>query len=175
MLEKARETVAGLNLGDESYKSVEETVNGIVKALGDNKSKVETEVNAILELIGKLGSANYGMRFGLGGGFAGSWSSAGIKKPGQQANGLDYVPYDGYLALLHQGERIQTAAEADLARRYSYQQPSGFDYNAMGQAVGANMPNLGNMQIVWRGRVVADVLSEQQADSYRAMERSGWR
>lgn len=175
MLEKARETIAGLNLGDESYKSVEETVNGIVKALGDNKSKVETEVNAILELIGKLGSANYGMRFGLGGGFAGSWSSAGIKKPGQQANGLDYVPYDGYLALLHQGERIQTAAEADLARRYSYQQPSGFDYNAMGQAVGANMPNLGNMQIVWRGRVVADVLSEQQADSYRAMERSGWR
>lgn len=27
------------------------------------------------------------------------------------ANGLDYVPYDGYPAVLHQGERVQTAAE----------------------------------------------------------------
>lgn len=176
LLETAREAVSGLNLGDEAYKSVEETVNAIVKALGDKKSQVETEVNAILELVNKLSTAGYGMTFGLGGGFAGKWSSTTSKNPfGQQANGLEYVPYDGYLALLHQGERIQTAAEADLSRRYSYQQPQGFDYNALGQAVGANIPNGNSMQIIWRGRVVADILSEQQADSYRAMERSGWK
>lgn len=87
---------------------------------------------------------------------------------GSHANGLDYVPYDGYFAMLHQGERVQTAAEADLYRRYGNQAP-GPD---IGGAVRAGM---GGMQIVWRGRVVADVLSEQQGDSFRALERSGWR
>lgn len=34
------------------------------------------------------------------------------KKPdGSHANGLDYVPYDGYLATLHEGERIMTRSE----------------------------------------------------------------
>jgi hypothetical protein len=44
----------------------------------------------------------------------------------------------------------------------------------MGNAIGAHLTQ-GNMQIVWRGRVVADVLSEMQGDSYRALERSGWK
>lgn len=34
---------------------------------------------------------------------------------GSHALGLDYVPFDGYIAELHQGERIQTAAEARAA------------------------------------------------------------
>ena len=87
---------------------------------------------------------------------------------GSHANGLDYVPYDGYFAMLHQGERIQTAAEADLSRRYGNQAPSP-------DLTGAVRAGMGTMQIIWRGRVVADVLSEQQGDSFRALERSGWR
>ena len=31
--------------------------------------------------------------------------------PGQHANGLPWVPYDGYLARLHRGERVLTASE----------------------------------------------------------------
>lgn len=31
---------------------------------------------------------------------------------GSHANGLDYVPYDGYIAELHKGERVLTAEEA---------------------------------------------------------------
>ena len=32
---------------------------------------------------------------------------------GSHADGLDYVPYDGYIAELHKGERVQTAQEAN--------------------------------------------------------------
>jgi phage-related minor tail protein len=32
------------------------------------------------------------------------------------AQGLDYVPYDGYPAILHKGERVQTAVEASAGR-----------------------------------------------------------
>ena len=34
------------------------------------------------------------------------------KTDGSHANGLDYVPFDGYRATLHQGERVQTASQA---------------------------------------------------------------
>lgn len=33
------------------------------------------------------------------------------KPDGSHANGIDYVPYDGYLATLHEGERVVTRSE----------------------------------------------------------------
>lgn len=39
-------------------------------------------------------------------------SSVGNFFSGSHANGLDYVPYDGYVAQLHQGERVLTKSEA---------------------------------------------------------------
>lgn len=35
---------------------------------------------------------------------------------GSHANGLDYVPYDGYIAELHQGEAVLTSGEASFLR-----------------------------------------------------------
>ena len=40
-----------------------------------------------------------------------------VKKARPQAVGIDYVPYDNFPALLHQGERVQTAVEARSERR----------------------------------------------------------
>lgn len=42
--------------------------------------------------------------------------NAGKTPDGSHASGLDYVPYDGYLAELHKGERVQTAQEANSWR-----------------------------------------------------------
>ena len=88
------------------------------------------------------------------------------------ASGLEYVPYDGYLAMLHRGERIQTAAEASLARMYGMQTP-GFDYGTMGSAMWANAPKLGGNVYLDR-RIVGEVISSAQAQSYKNQKRSGW-
>lgn len=39
-----------------------------------------------------------------------------VEPDGSHRNGLQYVPYDGYLAELHRGERVLTAQEADAYR-----------------------------------------------------------
>jgi TP901 family phage tail tape measure protein len=38
-------------------------------------------------------------------------SSDGGRSAGSHASGLDYVPYDGYRAILHEGEKVMTAQE----------------------------------------------------------------
>ena len=95
----------------------------------------------------------------------------GTKATGGFASGLDYVPLEG-LYHLHPGERVQTVAEADLARQYSLQRP-GMDYGAFGSAMWANAPKMGG-NVYLDGRVVGAVISDQQGKSYRNLQRSGW-
>ena len=88
------------------------------------------------------------------------------------ASGLDYVPAEGYYHL-HQGERVQTAAEASLSRQYGLQQP-GMDYGTLGAAVWANAPkNSGNVYL--DGRIVGQVISQMQGNQFRSLQRSGWK
>lgn len=160
--------VEGLkDLKDPAYANTADMMAAIVQALQESQPGLAAQVEAINAILSRIIVPGFIATHPIYGSFYGS-------SIGSHANGLDNVPYDGYLAYLHQGERVQTAAEAELSRRYGLQQP-GMDYGAMGSAIGANMPGMGNMQIVWRGRVVADVLSEMQGDSYRALERSGWK
>lgn len=52
------------------------------------------------------------------------------------ATGLDYVPYNNYMARLHEGEAVLTKAEATLWRRGDGAGGSvGIDYGQLGQAV----------------------------------------
>ena len=70
------------------------------------------------------------------------------------------------------GQRVQTAAEASLARQYGMQSP-GLDYGTMGAAMWANAPNLGG-NVYLDGRTVGKVISDMQGRSYRNLQRSGW-
>lgn len=74
-----------------------------------------------------------------------------IKKPdGSHADGLDYVPYDGYIAELHKGERVQTADEAQswrsglLAAKKAVDFTSSFPLNSIPQGAVSNAYNNSN-------------------------------
>ena len=84
---------------------------------------------------------------------------------GSHASGLNYVPFDGYRAILHKGERVLTATEANIYRGTSLQQPS-VDMGALLGKVGGD--------VYLDGRVVGQVMSQRQAQSFRSLQRSGW-
>ena len=53
---------------------------------------------------------------------------------GSHANGLAYVPFDGYIAELHEGEQILTKAEARAWRNDEDSAPARIDYGRMASA-----------------------------------------
>lgn len=119
-------------------------VTGLINGLGDiansGNSIVDTLVGAIngsMDVIRNVGGKIIGaIQDGISNAWSGlvSWfnrlwdslfanrsvnvnvnkTTSGVD--GSHAGGLDYVPFDGYLAELHQGEKILTAAEAAAYR-----------------------------------------------------------
>lgn len=184
---KAQEATAGLDQSGAAEAALSNTVQGMVDGIAAKIPDLESKINEIGDLLAKL--EKYGMAFGgfnLGtiggeGGINLNFSGGSHGNPNttvsMYATGLDRVPFDGFLASLHEGESILTAEEARVWRNMKYG-PSlnnQFDYGAMGSAIGANMPNFNGMQVIWNGQVLGRVIAAQQADSLRTMERSGWR
>lgn len=185
---KAQEATAGLDQSGAAEAALSNTVQGMVDGIAAKIPDLEAKIKEIGALLATL--EEYGMSFGgLSLGTIGSGDkginlnfSGGKGNPNTTitafASGLDSVPFDGFLASLHEGESILTAEEARVWRNLKYG-PSlagnQFDYGAMGSAIGANMPNFNGMQVVWNGQVLGRVIAQQQANSLRTMERSGWR
>ena len=144
--------------------------------LKSKMTSLESDLNIASQALERLAAAAGSAASSTSGG-GGLWTYADRVKwynsyYGSHASGLDFVPFDGYVAKLHRGERIQTAAEASLLRMMGSTQPA-VDYGNIGAALWSGAPKMGG-DVYLDGRTVGKVLSEIQGRSYRSLQRSGW-
>lgn len=178
LLENAKTAVAGLDLGQEAGKNGAKTVEGLAAGIAEKVPDVKDAVDSILAQLARL--ALFGITLDLPdvipGGFFGSFSLTGTdteaEADGKHESGLNYVPFDGYLASLHAGEGILTAEENRAWQNFKNTGNTGIDYDTMGGVMRDNIRPGGNVYL--DGRVVGSVISDQQGRSYRQLQRSGW-
>lgn len=175
LVQSAADMIQQLDMYDGAQEAATSTVEGIVQGLGAGLSGITSQVDAILAQLARLTS------FSGFSGVVGNWNlgamlgARGGAVITPHANGLDYVPFDGYLAALHEGESILTAEEARVWRNFvsgGASSANNIDYDALGGVMRDNIRTGGNVYL--NGRQVGRVLDGVQADQYRGLERSGW-
>lgn len=167
MVDKAMTAIEEMNLADEATDAMEQTVEGIADGINAAVPDVASAVDAVLAELDRL--SVYGMSF--------SFDENGniqFNLDGSHATGLDHVPFDGYLAELHEGEGILTAEENRIWQRFKAGQHSSanVDYDALGGVMRDNVHAGGNVYL--DSRVVGQVVSQIQGNQYRTMQRSGF-
>ena len=169
LVENAKKAIGDLNLKDEAKTALSDTIQGIADGIEDKEDDVRKAVDDIIYQLDRLNG--YGINVSLG-----SFGSINFNSPlldGEHETGLDYVPFDGYLAGLHEGEGILTAEENRIWQRFKNgSQPQSMDYDALGATMRDNIHPGGNVYL--DGRTVGRVISAQQGNDYRAMQRSGF-
>lgn len=90
----------------------------------DIQTLLEAQPNAAEDLEKQVGEVVIPVKLAISGAFSGIsdffsglFTSGGSSGGHSFANGLPWVPYDGYLSVLHRGERVLTASEN---RNYTY-------------------------------------------------------
>ncbi len=166
--QKAKETVDGLDMADSAKTAAENTVNGIAAGIDAGSDAVRAAVERVKAIMRGL-TSGFGVSYPVN--FVGPLPQFSLD--GEHETGLDYVPFDGYLAGLHEGEGILTAEENRIWQRFKNgSQPQTMDYDALGATMRENVQAGGNVYL--DGRTVGQVLSAAQGQSYRAMTRSGF-
>ena len=163
LVDAANAAAQGLDVYHSAETAMESTVQGIADGIAAKIPSVQTQVDALNLALG-------GIDTGLS-----QWLGPRFILNGKHETGLDYVPFDNYLAALHEGESILTAEEAKVWRDFKNGGASignVIDYEAMGGVMRDNIKPGGNVYL--DGRVVGSVISAQQGNSLRALERSGW-
>lgn len=171
LVNKATEAVQALNQSAAAADATGATVSAVITALQEKQPEVDLAVDAINASIARLGSTM--PSFSWGGGIFSTIQGL-FRVNGSHATGLDFVPFDNYIAQLHEGESILSAEEANIWRQFKYGQMSSrnVDYDALGATMRDNMKTGGNVYL--DGQTVGRVISASQANDYRRLERSGW-
>ena len=167
MLAEAQKSVEGMNLAGEAAEASGSTISGIAQGISDHQGEVQTAVDGILAELNRL--SGWGVNIDLS-----PFGSFGIQvqADGSHANGLDYVPFDNYLARLHEGEAVLTAQENKVWQGMKMGDIPGAisasDLETALEGVKAG----GNVYL--DGRTVGQVVSARQGQQYRQLQRSGW-
>lgn len=167
LVDAAQAAAEDLDQYSTAESAMENTVQGIADGIAAKVSAVQAEVDALNAVLGNLGNV---------GGLVGGLFGGGFHLDGSHATGLDYVPFDNYLAQLHEGESILTAEEARVWRQFKNGGAAvrnTIDYGALHGAIWDGAPRMGG-DVYLDGRTVGRVISDQQGNSLRALERSGW-
>lgn len=144
-------------------------LSDLLSTVQSYSTSIGTAIDALLANVQKLEGLNLN---GWSGGRSGVSTDNGVP----HATGLDYVPFNGYHARLHEGEAILTAEQSRVWRGMlngPTNSNSALDYGALGGVIRENAPKAGG-DVYLDGRTVGRVISARQADSYRTYERSGY-
>ena len=168
IVSKAIEAINELNLGEEAEAAMAATVEGLAQGIADKVGDVQSAVDSIVSQINRLQGLGFG--FDIVGSTAEFFGS--LFHPHE--TGLDRVPFDGYLAKLHEGEGILTAEENLIWQRFKNGDAASrnVDYETLGSVMRDNVHAGGNVYL--DGNTVGRVISDAQGKSYRALQRSGW-
>jgi len=137
----------------------------VVKAVGWFIDKLSVLIGWVSKAVGAVGSF-FSNLFGGGG--------------SSHAVGLDFVPVDGYPAVLHRGEAVLTAAEAKVWREGGNSRAGsltggggggGIDYERLARAMSGLTVVMDGQAV---GRLVEPTVSSAQARKVESMQRSGF-
>ncbi|MBO6092520.1 MAG: hypothetical protein J6P40_02680 [Oscillospiraceae bacterium] len=168
MYEKAKEAVKNLDLAGEAAENSGKTIAGIAQGISDHVPDVSSAVDEIVAQLDRLNGYGIDLDFGV----FGTVHIDTTTPSGSHLSGLANVPYDGYLAELHQGEAILTQQENRIWRDYKAGMQNNTDYDRLGSIMRENVQAGGNVYL--DGKTVGQVISDRQGAQYRTLTRSGW-
>lgn len=173
MVSKAEEAAKALDVSAIAGESTGNNIQAMADAIKAHIPGVAEQVDALLAELNRLNE--WGVTIDYGFGASTVINPHAIRGKGQTIGeyevGLNYVPFDGFLASLHEGEGVLTAEENRIWQRFRNGQP-GMDYETLGGVMRENVKPGGNVYL--DGRVVGSVVSQMQGNQYRTMQRSGW-
>ena len=112
LLEEYTKSVEGMDQSEEAVAAAKATLDGLIFGIDQNTSGVLSSLDVLTsEMQSKLQAdfADFVLTIQAVVGLSDT-------PDGSHRSGLDYVPFDGYMAQLHAGERVLTASEASAYR-----------------------------------------------------------
>ena len=170
MAQTAKEAVAALDLEGEAKENSGKTVAGMAAGISEHVSDVQSAVDSIITQLNRLN--NWGININFGGFGRINFTTSAGKVDGNARGGWDFIPRDNFLMRLHEGEGVLNAEEN---RVWHGIKSGGFgtdELEALTGAVSAGVKPGGNVYL--DGRIVGQVISDQQGKAYRQLTRSGW-
>lgn len=173
MVAKAEEAAKALDVSATAGESTGNNIAAMAQAISNHVPEVAEQVDAVLAQLNRLNEWGVTIDYGFGGSTVikpGARTSGGGAQIASLAVGADWIPFDGFLAQLHQGEAVLTAEENRVWQAFKNGQ-RGVDYDQLGGMISGIKPG-GDVYL--DGRVVGSVVSQMQGNQYRTMQRSGF-